>query len=123
MAKRRSIADRIRELMAEQKPPLDGPTELGRFLDVSKQTAGSWLNEDREPGACNVYLIADRFKVSARWVFIEEGPKERHGPVTADAAALLHYYSNLADEGEKQALLTLAKSLYSQQDKRSSGEV
>lgn len=48
------------------------PTAIGQSLGLPKQTVARWMDKG-EPSGKMLYLIADRWKVSARWLATDEG--------------------------------------------------
>lgn len=109
MRAKRPFAARLRQLMAEHIPPIKGSTALGRVLGVHKQTTQKWLNRTRHLRASDLYRIADYFKVSARWLWLEEGPRERRIVDNDFLNEIAPYVVQITDQSAKEALITMAK--------------
>lgn len=60
------------------------PTVIGAALGLRKQTVARWMDEaaDGDPSGANVFLIADRWKVDARWLATGEGEMLPRVPIT-----------------------------------------
>lgn len=69
----RSFLERFKDALTVAAVDTKSPTAVGRFLGVNKQTADRWL-QGGEPTPAMLYLIADKAKVSARWLALEDVP-------------------------------------------------
>lgn len=70
--KMRPFSARLKEA-AEHVGLEFGQTAIARSLGVNKQTVDRWFN-DGIPKPDHLYLIEDKWNVSARWLAREEGP-------------------------------------------------
>lgn len=87
------------------------PTEIGKSLGRPKQTVARWM-ADGTPSASDIFMIADRWKVDARWLATEEGAmlvtKASAPGLDAEEQELLERYG-VADERWRQALRAIAE--------------
>lgn len=60
------------------------PTEVGKFIGVRKQTAARWLSGKGEPGPAMLFRIADKTKVSARWLALDDVPMQPQIELSSD---------------------------------------
>lgn len=75
-----------------------GPTPLGKFLGVSKQTAERWMG-DGQPSIEKLFDIADRCAVDPRWLATEEGDMDQAPALPPDL-----------DQNERTLLLSFRKA-------------
>lgn len=66
-----SFKERLQRAAAHAKVDWS-PTAIGQSLGLPKQTVARWMDKG-EPSGKMLYLIADRWKVSARWLATNEG--------------------------------------------------
>ena len=111
----RPLSARIRELMEEHR--LEGSTELGDFLRVSRQTANSWMKGSRLPYPVNLFRIADAFQISVRWLALEQGPKDILDLPEGDAAELVALFNRLEDAAARRAVVGIVQTMYQTQQK------
>lgn len=114
---KRAFKDRLKLLMAEHQPPLLGPTDLGRVLGVHKQTAGKWLTRTKHLRAEDLYCIADYFKVSARWLWREQGPRQPRYMLDETLTELVDAWVQITDKDLKEAAKSTINSFAALQTK------
>jgi transcriptional regulator with XRE-family HTH domain len=67
-----AFADRLKKAAAHKQVKYSA-TEIGRSLGLAKQTVHRWMKGSAQPSPENLYLIADRWEISARWLATGEG--------------------------------------------------
>lgn len=106
----RPFADRLKEACALRGVPYS-QTAIAKYLGLQKQTVDRWFGGS-EPRPALVFAIADKLKVSARWLATEEGSMlQLHDGVenlTPQEAELLDRYRR-ADPQWKRSISTLIK--------------
>lgn len=94
-------------------------TAIAQSLGVSKQTVDQWMGDGR-PSAEMIYLIADKWKVSPRWLQLDQGEMlptattdGKPNPLESDAEKLLALVRTFFDtdsEGRAE-LVKLARAV------------
>lgn len=77
----RPFKERLREAAQIAKVEYR-PTAIANSLGISKQTVHQWMDKGR-PTPENIFLIADKWALSPRWVALEEGPVKSEKPAVA----------------------------------------
>jgi len=67
-----TFADRLKRAAAHKQVKYSA-TEIGRSLGLAKQTVHRWMRGSAQPSPENLYLIADKWQISARWLATGEG--------------------------------------------------
>lgn len=87
------------------------PTVIGRALGLPKQTVHRWMQGSSTPSPENVFLIADAWRMSARWLATGEGGMlelSASEVLNKQEAEILTAYRGAPADG-KSSLRTLAR--------------
>jgi transcriptional regulator with XRE-family HTH domain len=90
-------------------------TAVAKALGYTKQTVDRWFGTG-EPKPAQIYNIADRWKVDARWLATGEGDMAKgaasdHAPLSPLEELLLEMFSHLTPEQQREQL-NYVRALY-----------
>lgn len=74
---------------------IQGPTALGRVLEMDRQTAHRWMIGINNISPANLFVCADALNVSARWLATGVGAITKEEALTPDDAAALAIFRTL----------------------------
>lgn len=94
-----TFQERLKKAAEQAKVPW-GQTAVAKSLGLKKQTVDRWFDKG-EPKPAQLFLIADKWKVSVRWLATGDGsmlpsqPQSSPSDITAREEILLHLYRGL----------------------------
>jgi transcriptional regulator with XRE-family HTH domain len=96
-----SIASRIRQAMTNGG--IRSVAELGRRLDLPRQTVHRWLNGDtKNMTHTNLYKLADVLQVRARWLVLGDSVTDHVDWADGDIRGLVQVFQTLPASAREQ---------------------
>ena len=97
--------DRLKEAMVYAGiPATDKGSELGRRLDLNRQTTNKWLNDENSPELSMVFLIAQSLGVDPLWLALgDRSMVPSDEPVSPSELEVLHIYRRLHQYSKSDA--------------------